>query len=407
MSKLIVQKYGGSSVATTFHIQRIAKRIKQCKNHETNIVVVVSAMQHMTNNLIQLAHQISKTPDRRELDMLLTTGERVSMSLLAMALNKLSIPTISLTGSQVGIVTDGIHNNANIHDVKCYRVREELAKNRVVIVAGFQGISSEKEITTLGRGGSDTTAVALAVALKADICEIYTDVEGVYTADPNRVAEAEKIGKIGYDEMTSMAYAGAQVMHPRSIVLARRNALDLVIRSSFNNEPGTVITEVSDVEKSAIRAIVCKENLVKLTVKFNDRVTLAPLFWEVLEAQAVEPLIFEQKTNEEKSEWALAIDENIALATLGQLEQNKEAIGFESATLKHQLALLSVIGEQALSVVIMGIVVSELAKLDIVAEQISGKGIALSVLLGQSQLDKALNHLHLVLRDRGYLFTSV
>ncbi|MBA7579540.1 Aspartate kinase [subsurface metagenome] len=238
---LIIQKYGGSSVADAGKIKNVARRIAKTKDEGNQVVVVVSAMGDTTDELIKLAHQVSRHPDRRELDPLLSTGEIVSSTLLAMTLGDMGYQAISLTGAQAGIQTDSAYSRARILKVKAKRVSREVEKGNIVIVAGFQGITEEMDVTTLGRGGSDTTAVALAASLGAKVCQIYTDVEGVYAADPRFVPEAQKLDEIGYEEMLEMATYGAKVMHPRAVELGELYNIPILVASSFNDNPGTLI----------------------------------------------------------------------------------------------------------------------------------------------------------------------
>jgi len=252
---ILVQKYGGSSVRDPERIRAVAQRIAAARRAGSDMVVVVSAMGHATDGLIRLAHEVSPTPNRREMDMLLTTGERVSMALVAMALNDLGIEAISFTGSQSGILTDDAHANARIVAIKPERISAELQRGRVVIVAGFQGVNpATKEITTLGRGGSDTTAVALAAALQPASCEIYTDVDGVFTADPRVVKDVRIIETLSYRSCSALAHLGGRVLHARCVDLAARERVPLTVRSSFNDTPGTRIVE-AEVETPRVEAI--------------------------------------------------------------------------------------------------------------------------------------------------------
>jgi len=253
---VVVQKYGGTSVANPERIRAVASRVAAARREGDQLAVVVSAMGQTTDELLRLAAQVSAHPSRRELDMLLTTGERVSMALLAMALNDLGVEAISFTGSQSGILTEGPHSAARIVEVRPDRLRAELARGRVVIVAGFQGVDPKtKEITTLGRGGSDTTAVALAAALAPAVCEIYTDVSGVYTADPRIVTGARVIPELGYRACSALAHAGGKVLHARCVDLAARERVPLSVRSSFDAEPGTRIVEDRDMEGARVEAV--------------------------------------------------------------------------------------------------------------------------------------------------------
>ena len=238
---LIVQKYGGSSVADAEKITKVARRIARTKNQGNQVVVVVSAMGDTTDELIELAYRISETPDNRELDVLLSTGEVVSSTLLAMALHHMGYPAISLSGAQAGIRTDSVYSRARILKVESRRVVKELERGNIVIVAGFQGITDEMDVTTLGRGGSDTTAVALAASLGAEVCQIYTDVEGVYDADPRLVPEARPLAEMGYEEMLELASYGANVLHPRAVELGELFNVPILVASSFTEKPGTLI----------------------------------------------------------------------------------------------------------------------------------------------------------------------
>lgn len=261
---IIIQKYGGSSVESPERLKEVARRIIQCKEAGDHIVVVVSAMGNTTDELIELAHRISPVPARRELDMLLSVGERISMTLLSMAINDLGHKAISFTGSQSGIITDERHTNARIVEVRASRILEELEKDKVVIVAGYQGVSRSKEVTTLGRGGSDTTAIALAAALGARVCEIYTDVDGVYTADPGLVKDAKKHTRLSYDEMLSLSAAGGTILKKDAMEFAKSRGIRVVIRSSFSEDPGTEIGMVEGGVTSQVIAVTQQLDLVAL-----------------------------------------------------------------------------------------------------------------------------------------------
>jgi len=264
---LIVQKYGGSSVANLDRIREVAKRVVKSRRAGHQLVVVVSALGDSTDELLGLASQVSKNPPERELDMLLATGEQVSAALLAMAIDSLGAKAVSYTGAQVGIVTDRVHTRARIQDVSAQRIHKALARGSVVIVTGFQGITPDQEITTLGRGGSDLTAVALANALKAKTCEIYTDVEGVYTADPRIVPNARKLPTISYDEMLELASLGAQVMQARSMEMAKKYDVPLHVRSSFSRRTGTIISkEVKAMEQVVVSGVSLQKDEAKVTI---------------------------------------------------------------------------------------------------------------------------------------------
>jgi len=265
--KLLVQKFGGTSVANAERIHRAARRAVQAKLDGYGVVMVVSAMGGTTDELIKLAHQVSDDPPRREMDMLLTTGEQVSISLMAMAIHSAGHQAISLTGGQVGLYTDAVHTKARIQKIEADRISKELDSGKIVIVAGFQGIDETGEITTLGRGASDTTAVALAAVLEADRCEIYTDVDGIYTTDPRREPKARKIEQISYDEMLELASLGAGVMHSRAIEFGKKYNVDIHVRSSFTDTPGTLIThEVEQMEEIVVSGVAVKKDLTQFVL---------------------------------------------------------------------------------------------------------------------------------------------
>ncbi len=267
--RITVKKFGGTSVGTIERIQHVAKLIADDYEINPHTVVVVSAMGHTTDELLKLAYQISDRPSEREMDMLLTAGERISMSLLSIALHKHGIDSISFTGSQSGIITDTHHGNARILNVSAYRLWDELEKKKVVIVAGFQGVSQFKEVTTLGRGGSDTTAVALACYLDAASCEIYTDVPGIFTADPNRVPNARKIDEVDFETALALAYNGCSVIHPRAVEYAMNFNKAIEIKSSMTNEPGTLIKKDCLMEEKKITAITTRNSLCYLRLNMN------------------------------------------------------------------------------------------------------------------------------------------
>jgi len=267
MGSLIVQKYGGTSVANTDRIKKVAERVVRTKKSGKDVVVVVSALGNTTDELIGLAYKITNNPSERELDMLISTGEQVSVALLAMAIHKLGCKAISFTGAQVGIITDSAHTKAKIIDINSKKIEEELKKGKIVIVAGFQGVNPDQEITTLGRGGSNLTAVALAKSLSAQMCEMYTDVEGVYTADPRIVPDARKLSSISYDEMLEMASSGAQVLQARSVEFAKKFNVPIHVRSSFSNKKGTIISEeVKAMEDIVVSGVTLNKNEAKVTI---------------------------------------------------------------------------------------------------------------------------------------------
>ncbi len=264
---LIVQKYGGTSVGDIDRIKKVADRIIKTREEGCDLVVVVSAMSGETDRLIQLAHEVAPYPDEREMDMLLSTGERVTVALLAMALHARGVHARSLTGRQIGILTDDVHTNARIKEVAAERIKATLAEGVIPVVAGFQGINEKSDVTTLGRGGSDTTAVALASALSADLCDIFTDVDGVYTADPNIVPSARKLSRISYEAMLEMASLGAKVLNARSVEFAMKYQVPVRVRSSFNNGEGTLVTkEDPEMEQEVVSGVTYDKNQAKITL---------------------------------------------------------------------------------------------------------------------------------------------
>jgi aspartate kinase len=268
MGKLIVQKYGGSSVGNVDKLENVARRVVSTVKEGNRLIVVVSAMGDTTDDLIDLAKKINVQPSEREMDMLVSTGEQISSALLAMAVHKRGIGAISFTGPQVGIITDTYHTKAKILKIETERIKKELRKEKVVIVAGFQGMSLDSEITTLGRGGSDLSAVALAVAAGADICEIYTDVDGIYTADPRVISDAKKIEYVTFDEILELSAKGAQVMHTRAVEVAKKFNIPLHVRSSFSKKEGTIIMEKipHNIEEAIVRGVALTENEAKITI---------------------------------------------------------------------------------------------------------------------------------------------
>jgi len=298
---LIVQKYGGTSVGSIEKIQNVAKKVIEEYKKGNRMVIVLSAMSGQTNKLIELAHQMTDDPDRRELDVLISTGEQVSIALFSMAVKSMGYEACSLLGFQVGIKTDQIYGKARIHEIETARIFQELDKNQIVSVAGFQGLDEEGNITTLGRGGSDTTAVALAAALSADVCEIYTDVDGVYTTDPNVCPRARKLDSISYDEMLEMASLGAKVLEIRSVEFAKKFNVPVHVRSTFSNERGTmVVAETKDMEKVTVSGIAFNKNEARITIsKVPDKPGIAARIFDPLVKAGIVVDMIVQNTSEE------------------------------------------------------------------------------------------------------------
>ena len=350
---LIVQKYGGSSVADAESIKRVAKRIVETHKAGNQVVVVVSAMGDTTDELMDLANKVVPQPSGRELDMLLTAGERISMALLAMAIKGLGVEARSYTGSQAGMITDAQHGSARIVDVTPDRVRNAIDAGAVAIVAGFQGFNrGTGDITTLGRGGSDTTAVALAAALGADVCEIYTDVDGVFTTDPRMVPSARKIEKITSEEMLELAGAGAKVLYIRAVEYARRHGVTLHVRSSFNNNTGTLVVNPvegeSNVEEPLIAGVAADLSQAKITVSGVPDVPgkAAQIFTVVAVAGANIDMIVQNVSRSEtaSTDISFTLPKSDGPVTLAALESAKTDIGFESLQYDDEIGKLSLVG---------------------------------------------------------------
>jgi aspartate kinase len=345
---LVVQKYGGSSVASPERIKAVAKRVLDSQRAGNDVVVVVSAMGNTTDELIKLAHTITDRPPERELDMLLSTGEQVSIALLAMAIDSFGGKAVSFTGHQVGILTDSAYTKARIIRIKgTKRIRKELAKGKVVIVAGFQGVNAEDDITTLGRGGSDTTAVALAAALSADRCEIYTDVDGVYTADPRIVPDAKRIDSISYDEMLELASLGAKVLQARSVEFAKKHGVVIHVMSSFSEGGGTVVMEpTSDMERVVVRGVALDEDQAKITVlSVPDRPGIAAkLFSEIGKANIVVDIIVQNAGEGGTTDISFTVPKSELRKALEITERVASEIGARGVTFDDRVAKLSVVG---------------------------------------------------------------
>lgn len=394
---IIVQKYGGSSVATPELILNVAKRIIETKKETPNVVVVVSAMGKTTDGLITLAHNINPNPDNREMDMLLACGENISIALLSMAIGKLGEKSISLTGQQVGIITDKRHSGAKIVHINTNKIIQHLIEGKIVIVAGFQGITFENEITTLGRGGSDTSAVAIAAALNAKVCEILTDVNGVYTADPNLIKNARKINNVTYDEILEMAFLGAKVLHSRSVEIARRYKIPIHVRSSFENSPGTIIEEEAKMEKVLIRGITHNEKIIKISiVGVPDRPGIAAkVFRELGEKNIPVLLIVQAQGHNNVNDITFAAgsnDLNIIKSVIGPLSLE---INAEEVIYNEDMATVSVIGEGiSTSPGVPGKIFTILAGEGINLDVISTSTITITFMVEKKMVEKAVKALH-------------
>ncbi|MFZ5899672.1 MAG: aspartate kinase [Bacillota bacterium] len=395
---IIVQKYGGSSVADPERIQRVAGRIAATKEQGCDVVVVVSAMGDTTDHLIELAHQVSSDPPAREIDMLMATGEQVSIALVVMALEGMGFKAVSLTGGQAGIKTNGVFNKASIASVDPSRIRSELERGRIVVVAGFQGVDEQGEITTLGRGGSDTTAVAVAAALKADFCEIYTDVDGVYTADPRVVPEARKLDVISHDEMLELASLGAVVLHPRAVELAKLYSVPLVVRSSFNDHAGTLIQEVQDMEKAAVVSGIAHDlNVAKIGLfDVKDEPGIASRIFRALADENINvDMIIQGAMRDGRNDIAFTVGTNDLKKALPVVERILGDIGAKGYTHEDDLAKVSIVGAGMVSFPGVAAAMFEaLASAGINIEMISTSEIKVSCVIAREHVHQAVKVLH-------------
>jgi aspartate kinase len=345
---IIVQKYGGTSVGSIERIKAVAERVAKTKKDKNDVVVIVSAMSGETDKLIGLANQIALNPEGREMDLLLSSGERISAALTAMAISNLGFKALSFTGRQVGIITDDAHTKAKIEKITGKMVKKALAKGFVPVIAGFQGVTETSEVTTLGRGGSDLTAVAVAAALKADLCEIYTDVDGVYTTDPNIVPEARKLDKISYDEMLELASLGAKVLQTRSVEFAKKYDVPVVVRSSFNDHTGTlVVKEDRDMEKVAVSGVAYDKNQSKITVtSVPDKPGVAAkLFQAIAGAHIVVDMIVQNISSDGKeTDISFTVPKSDNKKALKITEEIVSELGAQDVKLRDDIAKISVVG---------------------------------------------------------------
>jgi len=344
---LIVQKYGGTSVGTIDRIKNVAKKVAKTKADGHDVVVVVSAMSGETDKLIALANAITETPEDREMDVLLSTGERVTIALLSMALNDMKVPAQSFTGRQSGIITDTAHTRARISTIDAGRIKKALKAGKVCVVAGFQGITPESDVTTLGRGGSDLTAVAVAAALKADFCDIYTDVDGVYTTDPNIVPKARKLDKISYDEMLEMASLGAKVLQTRSVEFAKKYNVPVRVLSSFHDVPGTLVTkEDKSMEKVAVSGVAYDKNQAKVTLSgVPDKPGVAAkLFGKIADAKVNVDMIIQNVSKEGKTDMTFTVPKTDLKKAMPKIKEAAAGVGCKKVAVNEEISKVSIIG---------------------------------------------------------------
>ncbi|MFP7299883.1 aspartate kinase [Neobacillus niacini] len=395
---LIVQKFGGTSVGSVERILNVAERIKAECAQGNQVVVVVSAMGKSTDQLVNLAKEISGQPNKRDMDMLLSTGEQVTIALLSMALNEQKLPAVSFTGWQAGIVTEPVHGNARITTINTEAVKNQLNEGKVVIVAGFQGITGNGEITTLGRGGSDTTAVALAAALKADKCDIYTDVTGVYTTDPRYVKSARKLKSVSYDEMLELANLGAGVLHPRAVEFAKNYQVTLEVRSSLERVEGTLIEEEASMEQNlVVRGVAFEDEITKVSVLglANSLTSLSTIFTTLAENHLNVDIIVQSTTEAKTANLAFSIKTDDLMETLNVLENNKDVLNYEQLDAENKLAKVSIVGSGMISNPGVAAKMFEvLAANQIQIKMVSTSEIKVSAVVEETNMLKAVEVLH-------------
>ncbi|MBR2593455.1 MAG: aspartate kinase [Firmicutes bacterium] len=394
---LIVQKFGGSSVADAQRIFNVANRIIDTKNEDNQVVVVLSAQGDTTDDLIDKAKEINPKPAKREMDMLLATGEQQSVALMAMALNALGYNAISLNAFQVQLTTTSDYSNAKIKDIDTERIKRELARDNIVLVAGFQGVNIFNDVTTLGRGGSDTTAVAIAAALNADACEIYTDVDGVYTADPRIVKDASKLEEISYDEMLELASLGSKVLHNRSVELAKKYHIPLVVRSSFNKVSGTVVKEDSKMEKMLVSGVAADKDITRISLlNIEDTPGKAFEVFSILGRNDISvDIILQSIGRDGTKDISFTVAKSDADAACEILEKYKDKIGVGTISLDDNVAKLSIVGAgMATHAGVASLMFEALYDARINISMISTSEIKISVLINKDDVELGMRAIH-------------
>lgn len=394
---LIVQKFGGSSVANRERVLNVANIITDTYKAGNDVVVVLSAQGDTTDDLIEKAAELNPNPSKREMDMLLANGEQISISLMAMAIEAMGFPVISLTGWQVGVETDSNYGSARIKKINPERIRCELDKRKIVLVAGFQGINKYDDVTTLGRGGSDTSAVALAVALKADLCQIYTDVDGVYTADPRLVENAKKLDEVGYDEMLELASLGAQVLHNRSVEMAKRYNIELEVISSFSRKPGTKIKEAEKMEKMNVSGVAKDKNVAQISlVNLEDVPGIAfRIFSELALKKVNVDIILQSIGRDNTKDISFTVAKDNLETALNILNEKKATIGFEDIKVNDSVCKVSIVGAGMVNNPgVAAMMFEALSGAGVNIQMISTSEIKVSVLIDQDDGDRALKAVH-------------
>jgi len=395
---VIVQKYGGTSVGSAARIRRVSRRIANTVAQGHQVVVVVSAMGHTTDRLIALAESVNPEPPARELDMLIANGETITAPLVAMCLAGMGVPAISLSGAQAGVRTSGQHSRARIKDIKPDRIVEALGKNQVPVIAGFQGVTAELDITTLGRGGSDTTAVALAAALRAESCEIYTDVDGIFTADPRVVKAAKKLTHVQYDEMLELAAVGARIMHPRAVEIAELYSVPIHVRSSFHDRVGTmIVAHVPMEDRQRVRGIAQETNVAKITVVgVRDRPGVAATIFEPLADAGISVDVIVQNIGRSgHTDLTFSVAESDLKAAEKLVKTAAKAVGAQRVSSAAGIAKLSIVGTGMLGTPgIAARMFRALAEAGINIEMISTSEIRITCLVSRDQVGKGVRILH-------------
>ena len=394
---IIVQKFGGSSVANAEKIYNVAGRIQDAYDAGNSVVVVVSAQGDTTDDLIDKAAEINEKPSKREMDVLLSTGEQITIALLAMALEKNKYPVVSLTGWQTPIKTNMVYGSARIEKVETTRLVNELDKGRIVIVAGFQGVNAVNDITTLGRGGSDTTAVALAAALRADVCEIYTDVDGVYTCDPRIVPDAKKLKDISYDEMLELASLGANVLHNRSVEMAKKYHVDLEVKSSFQKVAGTKVKEAGSVEKLLVRGVARDNDVARIAVLgIDDTPGKAYRMFALLAKKNINvDFILQSIGRDNTKDISFTVSRSQMEEAVKILNDNLEDIGAKEVTHDEKISKVSIVGSGMLSNPgVAARMFEALYDANINIRMISTSEIKVSVLIDEDMAEKAVQAIH-------------
>ena len=394
---LIVQKFGGSSVADAQKVENVARRVTDTYKEGNSVVVVVSAQGDTTDDFLDKAAEINTAPSKREMDVLLSAGEQISMALLAMAIEKLGYPVVSLTGWQAGIKTTSNYSDARIRTIDTERLERELDMKRIVIVAGFQGINKYDDITTLGRGGSDTTAVALAAALHADKCEIYTDVDGVYTADPRIVPDAKKLKDVSYDEMLELASLGANVLHNRSVELALKYNVKLEVKSSFQRVDGTVVKEVKNVEKMMVRGVTRDNDVARISIVGIDNTPgkAFRVFSLLAKANVNVDVILQSIGRNDTKDISFTVTEKQLDDAVAVIKENLEVIGAESVEFNKDISKVSIVGAGMISAPGVAAKMFEaLYEAHININMISTSETKVSVLIDQKDAENAVRAIH-------------